>query len=183
MFKKLDIALSEPVFEYTESRVSFGNGGLYKNDPPMICYSEIDGIIAQEMLNLIPFEFKDKFEVCIMEITKTLVPHTDSYITCSVNYYFNADDGRTVFYRALENKEGFPMKQTRETGKMFKSTDVEEIDSFIAKSGEVWVLDVTKPHNLISTSKKLINRRAIVLQTSHFTYEQVVEMIESNLNK
>jgi hypothetical protein len=184
MFKKLNVNLEQPIFEYIEeASIAFKSKGLIKNTPPAICYNKIDGFIVQEMLNLIPDEFKDKFEVSVMEITKTLVPHIDSYIICSVNYYFNVDDERTVFYRVLENKQGFPIKHVRETGRLFHFSDVEEIDSFIAKSGEVWVLDVSKPHNLISSSKELINRRAIVLQTPHFTYEQVLEMIESNLNK
>jgi hypothetical protein len=71
------------------------------------------------------------------------------------------------------------MKKDRDTGRKFKYADVEEIDSFIAKPGEVWILDVSKPHNLISPANKITNRKAIVLQTAHFTYEQVVEMIES----
>lgn len=179
MFKKLDVSFSYPIFEYAGEHVSFGNGGLLGKDPPMICYNKIEGLIVQEMLNLVPSEFKDKFEVCVMEITSTLVPHIDSYIKCSVNYYFNADDERTVFYRVLTGAHGFPMKTDRDTGKKFKYSDVEEIDSFIAKPSEVWILDVSKPHNLISPDNKVANRKAIVLQTSHFTYDQVLEMIES----
>lgn len=182
MFKKIDVTLSYPTFQYIETHVTFGNGGLSGKAPPMICYSKIDGTIVQEMLNLVPSEFQDKFDICTMEITSTLVPHIDSSIKCSVNYYYSVNDERTVFYRVLNDNQGYPMKKDRDTGRKFRYSDVEEIDSFIAKSGEVWLLDVSKPHNLISSSTGLFDRKAIVLQTSHFTYDQVLKMIESKLN-
>lgn len=180
MFTKLNISLPYPEFEFVGTGASFSSI-ISPNKVPLISYQKIKGKAEQEMLEIIPIEHRDKFQAQTMIITSTLVPHTDSAITCSINYYFETNNEKTVFYKLLPGAKSIPILR-RETGKAFMYKDLEEIGSFIAKSGEIWVLDVSKPHNLISENKEQLSRKAIVLQTTHFSYDEVLLMLKDYLS-
>jgi hypothetical protein len=131
-----------------------------------------------EVFSVIPERYRNKFIVLVMRITGNVPPHTDYKAVSTINVYLNPDNCITQFYDLNEEPTNI---QTVNNAKVFQKSQLVPRDSFVAEKDEVWLLDVTKIHEVQSlneTQVPLINRVAIVLQTASYSFEQVKEMLK-----
>ena len=98
---------------------------------------EVSDQIKSSILEMIPKDLLDievphiwYLEVTGTDDTKTMVPpHIDSFRICTINYYLKANGETTHYYN-------------------YESGDMEEIDSFCARTNECWILNTTIPHSV-----------------------------------
>ena len=72
-----------------------------------------------------------------------LAPHVDGVRVAAINIYSNTNGERTCFYTYAAGGE------------------IQEVDSFVAKDGDIWLMDVSKPHAVELKPAK--NRRVLTL--------------------
>jgi hypothetical protein len=138
-------------------------------------------IPSDDVLLMIPERYRDKFVVLVMELTGPIGSHTDSGILSTINIYVEPDNCITKFYDFPKDTEVDIMQVKNQTnGKVFKTNQLVFHGSFVANKDEAWLLDVTKPHSVHSNkeeSSPSVNRTAIAVQSKHYSYEQVQEML------
>ena len=72
-----------------------------------------------------------------------LAPHVDGVRVTAINIYSNTNGERTCFYTYAAGG------------------DIQEVGSFVAKDGDIWLMDVSKPHAVELKVGK--NRRVLTL--------------------
>jgi len=171
MFIKLNKNIHVPEHSAKTSVISYAG---------KIKYSTVS-VPFNDIFSIVPERYRDKFVVLVMEITGSIGPHTDSEILSTINIYVNPDDCTTSFYNIDADSNPTTIQIKNQTnGRVFNVSQLSLHDSFIAKTDEAWLLDVTNPHSV--TSNKVdasnVNRIAIVLQTKYYSFEQVQEMLK-----
>lgn len=147
-----------------------------------IKYSSVKTDIEQQLFELIPEQHRCHFIVAAMEVNVKIPPHIDSKITATINFYIKTDNCLTQFYSLNTRKPKTKQIENQTTGHLFEIEDLEEVDNFIAKPGEIWVLDVSKPHSVIPCEDGDINRVALCLQNRKFNFDEILELLKSTGN-
>jgi hypothetical protein len=112
-----------------------------------------------------------------MEINTMIPPHTDSGIKAAINVYLQTEDCVTQFYDiASENANTYQLT-TQTNGVIYEEADLVKSASFIAKPGEIWVLDVTKPHS-VKPQGDIKKRVAVTLATDAYDFDQVCDLLK-----
>lgn len=147
MFKKLNVSLDPIDVEKLKGTTSrdFGNrSGFHEFE--ITDYQYLYSILDKKI------EFKIKPDIIhIANASVGLNPHTD-HCDVSLNYYIEASNEVTVFYRRLENE--FNSSSTkgwykvRASDTVYKFEELEEIDSFVAKKHELWLLETAAIHTV-----------------------------------
>jgi len=177
MFQKLNVDINVGNFSHGNKITEYSYTVLNDKSVPLIQYHVALGECREKMLQLLPERFRSAFVINIMNIAGIVVPHTDSNIRCTINHYVQTNDEETIFFAFKENAEGFQI--TNQTnGRLFKLDEVNRVDSFIAKAGETWILDVTKPHGVKGQMPIKDYRVAIVMNTNTYSYQEVLEMLK-----
>jgi hypothetical protein len=144
-----------------------------------VSYAGIIGYFAIKDLNanllkVIPEGYRDAFSVSEMKIVDSVPPHTDSDVKAVVNFYIQPNNYKTVFFGGNSPTYQVP-NQTN--GRVFYRENLVELDSFVAKDGEAFCLDVTTPHALDSLDDLPKERIALCLSTHDYDFEQVCNML------
>jgi hypothetical protein len=130
------------------------------------------------IFNIIPERFRKYFYMNIMEISTQVPAHTDSDISCTINFYMKTGSALTQFY-TIKNENAIRKQVKNQTnGYMFDIEDLEPTYSFIAESNQAYLLDGSKPHSVLSSETSNLDRSAIVLQTDRFTFDDVSQMLK-----
>jgi hypothetical protein len=175
---KNNIELAE--YSITDSIIKFGMdvNGVFKG----IEYSYVQTPVKTALLNLIPEEYQQYFDVSIMQVNTAIPPHTDSNIMATINFYINTDNCITQFYSLKTNTPRTEQVENQTTGYLFSMHDLNTEDKFEAVSGELWLLNVSKPHSVQPLRNGPVNRVAFCLQSRKFTFEENVEMLQATGN-
>jgi hypothetical protein len=130
------------------------------------------------LFNLIKRPYRNHFFMNLMKINSNrIMPHTDSDIQVTINFYIQADNCRTVFYEPTEHCKTDKLPgQTN--GNIFDPQYLIEKDSFIAENNEIWILDVTRPHSVERLSDNYSERIALCLQTNKFSFNETLKMLK-----
>jgi hypothetical protein len=86
---------------------------------------------------------------------------------------------RTVFYKPKNNDLKTIQVKNQTNGHIYFEEDLIEVDSFIAKDFEVWLLDVTQIHGVQGNFNL---RKALTLGTFVHKYEDVLKMLKETGN-
>ena len=106
---------------------------------------------------------------------KEIPPHTDSGVKSCINFYINTNNEETQFFSIINN--GDTTQITNQTdGYIFNRKMLMLEDYFIAQNNEVYLLDVSKPHAIVSKEMH-INRNAITLQSTNYFFKDVYNML------
>ena len=167
MFAKLNRKIFISEYPKGELYISYG-------DHSRIRYYKT--IRSSEALSIIPERYRSKFLLLLVEITNNIPAHTDSGITCNINFYIDSGNYQTNFWKVLDGDQTYQVAN-QTNGKVFKPDAVELVDSFFAQAGDVYLLDVTKPHSVECDTPGL-KRVALSLQTASFTFDEVKEMLK-----
>ncbi len=141
-----------------------------------ISFYNIDDYDRDLILSVIPERFRADFHMREMKINYNIPPHTDSYVTATINFYVKAKDCETNFFKKVDSTLGVQMT-TQTTGRTFKEDQLELTGSFVAETNDVWLLDVSNPHSVKSLTDNKVDRVAIVLQSPKYNFEQLRAML------
>lgn len=179
-FIKLKNNLDITDYSINEEHISFGVdvNGTFKG----IKYSAVDTEIKKQLFNLIPKEHQHHFDISVMQVNATIPPHTDSNITATINFYIKTNNCLTQFYSLKTNSPKTHQVENQTTGYLFAISDLEKIDNFIAEPGELWLLNVSKPHSVHPNISGPIDRVALCLQSRKFNFEETVELLRATGN-
>jgi hypothetical protein len=132
------------------------------------------GSELEQVWSMIPERYRKDFFLNLMTVNSRIPPHTDSKINITINIYIKTAECTTQFYRVL--REAATTKIANQTnGAIFDPRCLEFVDEFFAEPGEVWMLDVTQPHSVISSQS--VDRVALCVQTNSYSFDEVVEML------
>jgi len=142
-----------------------------------ISYSNFTANDTVQFYSVIPKQYRDKFSISLMQVTGNVPPHTDSGVTAVVNFYVTTNNCITEFYKLLDTDAGAFQVANQTNGFVFNADKLTLIDSFQAEPGDVWVLDVSKPHAVISNTPADTPRLAICLSTNTFSYTDLLRLL------
>jgi len=142
-----------------------------------IGFYNVDNYNEGLILSVIPERYRHEFFIREMKINYSIPPHTDSYVYATINFYVKAIDCQTNFFEKVDSSLGVKMT-TQTTGRTFKEDDLEPSGSFIAETGDAWLLDVSSPHSVKNLGTAPVDRIALVLQSSNYKFDQVYAMLQ-----
>jgi len=172
MFRKINKMFETPIYAVTDGLKRFtginGKG---------IDYKKIWSPEEDQIYSILPKRYWSDFHLTIMAINARIPPHIDSDIICSINFYIETDNCKTVFYNIKSDSPDTYKIENQTNGCIYKEEDLEEVDSFIAKPYEIWLLDVSKVHS-VEPLGDFKFRKAITLGTFNRTYDEIYEMLK-----
>ena len=137
--------LGEHIEEYTKDNKSFNVEVLRK---------KLNRKETASVLHAIPKSIRNKcIGVCKTYISKAS-PHVHTQDKCVINFYISVSGEKTVFYKEDIKKL---KRETNSVNNGYFFVDTETLipaQSFIAESGDVWVLDTTIPHAVYSINSE-----------------------------
>jgi hypothetical protein len=177
MFKKLKNTFTFNDYETLVNQVRYGR--VREDVFYGISYDIILIESNSKLFEVIPEQYRCKFSLVSMEINSHVRPHTDSNVLASINFYINTQRAITKFYTAKSNNRKIPNFGSQTNGAIFNLADLDEHSEFVAQDNEAFVLNVTNPHSVTCTRFGM--RKALVLQTKEFSFDEVCNMlIETN---
>ena len=126
---------------------------------------------AEHLLTTLPEQIRHKFTILEMKVVDNVPPHTDSRITCTINFYIITGNFETKFYFLKNHNVNTWQTPGQSNGVIYSKNDLIFTESFVAQDGDVYMLDVTKPHSVESAEPT--DRYALCLQTSFYSFEEV----------
>jgi hypothetical protein len=178
MFKKLKNTFTFSDYQTLENQVRYGK--VRDDSFYGISYDAVTIGPNIKLFEVIPKQYRNKFVLLSMKINCDVRPHTDSGILATINFYVESQDAITKFYSIKSNNPTTSKIENQTNGALFELTDLAEHDNFIAKDGEAFILDVTNPHSVTCTKYGI--RKALVLQTKEFSYDEVCKMLAETNN-
>jgi hypothetical protein len=178
MFAKLKHSLD--IQQYTEKEILISFGETVDDKFQGIEYRKVVSKHAFDIFNTIPTKYRGLFDISLMKINRAIPAHTDSEITCAINFYVKTSNCMTMFYSLKNNNPNKIQIENQTNGCIFNEEDlIWNHDCFIAEPGEAWVLDVTKPHSVMPIDPGNPERIAITLATRSFTFDEVCAILAS----
>lgn len=179
-FIKLKNNLDIDDYSIHETNNSYGLiiDGTFKG----IKYSTVKSRINQQLIELIPKEYRHYFDISAMQVNTKIPPHTDSNIFATINFYIKTDNCLTQFYSLNTDTPKTTQVENQTNGHLFSIHDLNIEDNFVAKPGEIWLLDVSKPHSVHPTENSTIDRVALCLQSRKFNFDEIVTMLQTTGN-
>jgi len=153
--------------------ISYSVGDMEVSYAGIIGYFSVNDLKV-DLFKVIPESYRSSFSVSEMKIVDSVPPHTDSDVKAVVNFYIQPNNYKTVFFGGNSPTYQVP-NQTN--GQVFYRENLVELDSFVAKNGEAFCLDVTTPHALDSLDDVPKERIALCLSTHDYDFDQVCNML------
>jgi len=153
--------------------MTYSAGDMEVSYAGIIGYFDIKDLTV-DLLKVIPNSYRNAFSVSEMRITDAVPPHTDSDVKAVVNFYVQPNNYKTVFFGGDSPAYQIP-NQTN--GQMFYRENLVELESFVAKDGEAFCLNVATPHALDSLNEAPKERIALCLSTNEYDFDQVCNML------
>jgi hypothetical protein len=145
-----------------------------------IHYRFAEGKDFEKITSLIPPDARPHFCISVMNINTKVPPHTDSGIKTAINVYYRTSGNRTQFYSFRDDSRPLGSKVPGQTdGSVYTEFDLIAEGGFAAQPGDVWVLDVSKPHAVLPIGDAPIDRVAITYATDKFTFNEVCELLRT----
>lgn len=130
---------------------------------------------------LIPQSEHKHFCVTLLEARGGRIPpHRDDGIVSTINWYVDVDGSTTQFW----NQTGTNRYQVggQRLGHIYSEDSIEPADSFVAKRGDIWVLDVSTIHSVEMTNPTHV-RQMIAMGSPRYSVEEIKEMIWQDFTK
>ena len=178
MFKKLKNTFTFNDYQIYQNRIKYGR--TTDNVFYGLAYDLIDYESNSNLFEVIPKRYQSYFNLLSMTINTHITPHTDSGILCTINFYIESQNAITKFYKIKSSNPELNKLENQTNGNIFDLADLEEQSNFVANNNEAFILDVTNPHSVTCT--KYGTRKALVLQTREFSYDEVCKMLEETTN-
>jgi hypothetical protein len=174
MFTKLKNTFDKPLYTIIDTLKDFKG-----EDGRGIDYKKVWSPEAEKIYGFLPKEYWKDFHLTIMTIDCIIPPHTDTEILTSINFYLRTEGCVTTFYKPKVDNPRTVQVKNQTNGHIYYEEDLIEVDSFIAKDFEVWLLDVGQIHGVKGHFEL---RKALTLGTFVHKYEDVLKMLKETGN-
>ena len=142
-----------------------------------ITYSKFTANNTDQFYEILPLVYRKYFSISLMQVSWDIPPHIDFKSTAVINFYINTKPCITQFY-SIKFTDDYVNQNS------WKGTRINNLtpeDSFIAQSGDTWILDVSKPHSVTRlNAKEDLMRTSVSLSTSKFTCNEVADIIRNS---
>lgn len=184
-FVKLTHNLNISDYVVNDTFVSYGfiHDTIFKG----ITYSKTNTSFKSKIFSLIPEEYQHYYNISVMKINSNIPPHIDRTTTASINCYIKTGNCTTHFYKRkseiTEPETPAWNSGTVQQGRIFSLNDLDEVDKFYANPGDIYLLDVSKPHLVKSPPDVVyVDRVAICLQTDKFNFNETMKLLKATEN-
>lgn len=144
-----------------------------------IAYYDVDANTNKQLLYTLPEPLRKYFKTTLMIINIPEVPpHIDNEIKLVINYYIKTARATTTFYNIATSKPNIEKLPNQTDGAILDPNDLTPIGNFTANAGEVWALDVKRPHSV--SCSKTEDRIAYCVQTYDIGFNDFVEILKEN---
>jgi hypothetical protein len=176
MFKKIDI--THDLTFNTGYKLQYRFGKEVAGEFLGISYFSVDRSMEARLLKFLPQTIQHQFVVSLMVINTPEIPaHTDNQILVTVNFYVQTADAVTRFHDFKPGMEPAIEKlENQSDGALYSPECLDTIGEFQASAGEVWILDVKRPHSVSCSTTE--PRIAYCLQSNYHTYEDLVKYLK-----
>ena len=139
---------------------------------------QVETIIEEQLKNIVPAKYQKYFAVNLAILSNDIIyPHCDEG-KVTINFYIQTANATTSFYRVKDPLQ--PEKFFRDTkARLWDHDEVDYVNSFTAKVGEIWVLDTQVPHGVKCESKE--NRIAYTLRTDYLTFADAMHILNDGI--
>jgi hypothetical protein len=121
------------------------------------------------LLEIIPKNLRHFFQIFHLKINCNVRAHIDHGPKTSINFYIKTPPCKTAFYSFIDS--------TKLRTIPLDVNNLKEEDCFVAKENEVWVLDISAPHSVVSLENYIdIDRNVICIQ-SYISFKHVLKML------
>lgn len=173
MFSRLNITHNLPLNPAGDLLYRFGEevDGEFQG----ICYLGVDTATQTRLMDFLPKEIQHKFFASLMVINRPEIPaHTDNEILVTINFYVQTAEALTRFHEFKSETELAVIKLDNQSdGAIYAPECLNTVGEFQARAGEVWILDVKKPHSVSCGTTDI--RIAYCLQSTILNYEDVIK--------
>ena len=121
-------------------------------------------------------EYSQYFYTSFVNIETHVPPHTDIVDKVNINFYIETGGYKTTFYKSNDNSSKMTYAD-HGNGHVHQLDDLEEIDSFIAMPGDVYVINGKVVHAV--HSDKQLPRKFLQISTNKLEYDQVLEILNT----
>lgn len=138
-----------------------------------LCYYEVeDEDITARAFAYLPPQLREAYLLRYLVITYPHIPpHTDSHTYSCINFYIDTADARTTFWKNPKNIEGYQVSNQVD-GRTYHSENLTAVDSFVARSGESWALDIKSIHSVDCQSEG--RRTAFTLTSMEVKFDELI---------
>lgn len=171
-FRKLNKNFLINPYEVKELKIFHGDPYPYG-----LHYNAIDNS-NDHLFSIIPEKYRKHFRLARLRINIPYVPpHNDSDCITSINFYIQPSDYSTNFYEVV-NQDANPIRVGNQTnGRVYDLSDIELKASFTAQPGEVYILNVSKIHEVAGRENQP-DRIAIVMNSNTLSYEDTIDILD-----
>lgn len=168
LFKKLSAA-ADIDFKILDTRIEFE----LDNNGHKIQYSNV---YSQYLDNFIASlgDYSKHFYSSFVSIETNVPPHTDIVDRVNINFYIETGNYKTTFYKSNEGNSKFTYADHGD-GYAYRIEELEEIDSFVAKPGDVYILNGKIIHGV--SSAECLPRKFLQVSANDLEYDQVLEIL------
>lgn len=110
----------------------------------------IDKFLENELLQIIPEGYRKYFTAQCIEITgRGALPHSHAEDKVVINFYVNPANGTTTGYKVKNNRKyAYDAEGQQKESILHDPNDLVIAETYLPKSGEIWVLDASLPHSV-----------------------------------
>lgn len=167
MFKKLDL----PLRDIDLPRIKGALSGQY--GPTFFEYSIADRVYLRDLIkSRIKFHLAPKTVLVTTITSPGALAHTDRWKT-ALNYYFDAGNDQTYFYREKTVDSGSVVREI----KVYDPNNLEVIGTFVANIGESYLLDTHCIHS-VTVGQERQSRTMLRFTWEHDDFDTVLNSIE-----
>jgi hypothetical protein len=143
----------------------------------------VDSKTGDMLLKIIPKVYRKDFEPSLISINiENVIPHTDTEIKATINFYVDTADGVTSFHKVKDGIAPYIEKLPNQTdGALYQEKDLDKIGSFKANYGDIYVLDVKQIHSVKCKPNAI--RTAYCLKSYTYNYEDVLNILRGTYEK
>lgn len=179
MYKKFDIKLENIDYDRLKGPFFEGYGENFKQ------YKIQDLEYLQELIaDKIEFTIEPEWVTCCEIKESGAYPHVD-HNTVSFNYYINANNYTTIFWKTMDDYQGQAQEQTvSETGstrlnevKVYEFSKLIPVANFTANSNQAYLLDVKKIHSATPRNSDKSIRTIIRWAWDQYDFETIKHSI------
>lgn len=170
LFKKLDIP-GQISFTILNKKIEFELDAAGNR----IQYFNVDSQFADNFISVFG-EYSQYFYTSFVNIETNVPPHTDIVDKVNINFYIETGGYKTTFYKSNDNSSKMTYAD-HGNGHVYQIDDLEEIGSFIAVPGDVYVLNGKVVHGVYSD--KQLPRKFLQVATNKLEYDQVLEILNN----
>ena len=128
----------------------------------------------KSLLNIIPENKRHLFHESYMSSNYTIYPHIDDGINSVVNIYVKADGGITTFHKKKLDNANDIRNQLGKLEEVLEFKDVEDICSFQAEVGDVYIVNTNTLHSV----KQNKEERLVISMQSNLHIDEVVDIFK-----